>query len=121
MTSPVSAEFAIQLVYLVAGVEPVLQTHQVKARLNPAVGDHPMTFDGGHVGMVSELMPYAQAVAGYIEKMVGVQDFPSVFEYEVTEPLGAWLANFADEENGWPPLPQFVAELEKQGSAFFSQ
>ncbi|NQW81314.1 MAG: hypothetical protein HQ445_09090 [Polaromonas sp.] len=112
-------EAAIQLVYLVEGIEPVLAAHQVATRLNPATPGHLMTADGGHLGMVSDLADYAVDVADYINKMVGVQDFPGVFEYEVTSELGTWMAKLPGDQ--WPSRDAFKAELEKLGAEFFAQ
>jgi hypothetical protein len=85
-----------------------------------------MLANGGHIGMVTDLVPYADQVAEYLLEHAG-QDFPGVFEYEVTEDLGAWLANNTSyDSSAWTvtnrPLPiLFAAELASKGDAFFSQ
>ena len=110
---------ATQLVYLVTGIDTVLQTHRVRVRLTGEDEDHPITAGSGHIGMVDDMYPYAEAVVAYIDSRMD-QDFPGVFEYEVTETLGTWLANnWTDEEP--PTLASFNAELERQGDAFFAQ
>lgn len=117
MTNP--DDFAMQLVYLVEGIDEVLQTHQVATRLNPDTPAHLMTDGLGHTGMVADLIPYAKDVAEYVAKMVGVQDFPGVFEYEVTSDLGTWMAQYPGDT--WPSRDAFKAELEKLGAEFFAQ
>ena len=69
--------------------------------------------------MVNDLLPYAELVAAYIAIRVGKQDFPGVFEYEVTEELGEWLANAA--EASALTEATFKAQLEIVGDKFFSQ
>ena len=110
-------DIAVQLVYLVAGVEGKTRLHRITERLKGTNDDHPITEEGGHTGMVSDLIPYAKQVSAYLTLMSGKQDFPGVFEYEVTESMGAWLAE--NWESAGPN--SFQTELEAQGSAFFSQ
>lgn len=107
---------ALHLVYLVSGVEQVTVLHRVTCRLKGADVDHPITAGGGHIGMVEELLPYAQQIADYIAGVPEDQEWPGVFEYQVTESLGAWLA--ANWESAGPVA--FGEELTKQASAFFS-
>lgn len=112
-------ETAVQLAYLLAGVEPVLQTYAV-AQCLAGGDDHPILRDGGHIGMVTELLPFAKIVAQYVEDAVGKQDFPGVFEYEVTEELGTWLANsHANPSHDSSRGTLFIAELKKLGAFFF--
>ena len=110
-------DVAIQLVYLVAGVEGKTRLHRVTERLKGTNEDHPITEEGGHTGMVSDLIPYAKQVSAYLAAEAEKQDFPGVFEYEVTESLGAWLAE--NWESAGPT--SFQNELEAQSDVFFSR
>lgn len=114
-------ESAIQLVYLVAGAETVMNLHRVTERLTGRNDDHPLTCGGGHTGMVSYLLPYAELVATYIEERVGQQNFPGVFEYEVTEELGEWIAKTAETTDGNVSAVSFKTKLNELGDKFFSQ
>lgn len=107
---------AIQLVYLVAGVDSVRHAHRVKVHLTGSE-DHPISAGGGHIGMVSDLVPFAQLVAYYIK--ANTQNFPGVFEYEATESLGVWLAKNWDDNQ--PMAELFAAELKRQGDIFFAK
>ena len=112
-------EAAIHLVYLVAGVDKVLLAHRIKERLTGEDEEPAIIISVGHIGMVNDLYVYAEAVATYLMRRAGA-DYPGVFEYEVTESLGEWLAkNWTDEEP--PMLESFTAELKRQGDAFFDQ
>ena len=110
-------DIAAQLVYLVAGQETKVTPHHIAGRLTGDATDHPMRAAGGHIGMVGDLIPYARQVSAYLATKIGKQDFPGVFEYEITESLGAWLAD------NWERADKilFAFEMEKQGTAFFSQ
>jgi hypothetical protein len=110
-------DVAAQLVYLVIGTESKVDLHCVTERLKGTHGDHPLRAGGGHTGMVTDLLPYAKQVSAYLTSKAGEQDFPGVFEYEVTESLGAWLAD--NWESAGPQ--SFQNELEAQGAAFFAQ
>lgn len=108
---------AIQLVYLVDGITPVLAAHH-KADQHT---DHPIKASGGHIGMVNDLLPFAEIVATYqADADLKGAEYPGVFEYEVTEQLGGWLADhwvsFGDQL-----FVLFAAELERLGTEFFLQ
>ena len=119
-------DVATQLVYLVAGVETEASKHRVTQRL---LGNedyaHPIMHSGGHTGMVAELIPYAKLISAHITTMQA-QDFPGVFEYEVTEHMGGWLAKAAEDRDcgmyAVPPLvTQFKEELARESKKFFDQ
>lgn len=108
---------AVQLVYLIHGIEPILAAHFNADQHT----DHPITATGGHIGMVNDLLPYADIIATYqADADLKGAEYPGVFEYEVTEQLGAWLANhwvsFDDTL-----LTSFKTELERLGTEFFLQ
>lgn len=119
-------DVATQLVYLVAGIEFEASKHRVTQRLlgNKAYA-HPIMASGGHTGMVADLLPYAKLVSEHITSMQA-QDFPGVFEYEVTESLGMWLAKTAEEQG---PLifpltarpSQFKKQLALESKKFFDR
>ena len=110
-------DVAIQLTYLVAGTEDKVTLHHVTDRLTGTERDHPLRVGGGHIGMVEDLIPYAKQVSAYLSARPNDQSFPGVFEYEVTESLGAWLAD------NWETVGpgSFNTELEAQATAFFAQ
>ena len=89
--TPHTEQVAMQMAYLMAGVESVLVQHRIKTRLLGNEEAHPCCEGGGHIGFVSEVVPLADMVATEIAKRDG-QDFPGVFEYEVTEGIGKWYA-----------------------------
>jgi hypothetical protein len=109
-------DFAIQLVYLVAGAEPRIDIQHITNRLMGSESDHPLRVGGGHIGMVEDLISYAKQVSAYLRTRPDDQEFPGVFEYEVTESLGAWLAD------NWETvgLYSFNTELEARAAAFFT-
>jgi hypothetical protein len=110
-------DVAVQLVYLVAGTEWKVKLHEITGRLTDDQSDHPMRTDGGHIGMVNDLLPYARQVSEFLSSQPSDREYPGVFEYEVTESLGAWLAD------NWEPATHdlFKAELEAQATAFFTR
>lgn len=119
-------DVATQLVYLVAGVETEASKYRVTQRLLGNDDEaHPIMSSGGHTGMVADLLPYAKLVSAHIAFMQS-QDFPGVFEYEVTESLGSWLARAAKEQNSGlfavpSVLTQFREELARESKKFFDQ
>lgn len=118
-------DVATQLVYLVAGVERETTKYQVTQRLLGTQQDHAILAGGGHTGMVADLLPYAKLVSAHIANMLA-QDFPGVFEYEVTEHMGSWLARAIEDQNGGIyPVPamvkQFEEELALETKKFFNQ
>ena len=109
---------AIQLVYLVAGAEDVIDEQRAKNRVVESVDYSQFTEQvSGHIGMTHEFLPLAEIVAGYLTGLKEDQDFPGVFEYEVTERLGEWLVR--NWGNFTPDI--FLAEVESQGALFFAQ
>ena len=52
---------------------------------------------GGQIGIVADLCHYADFIEGALEKYAAVEDWPGVFQYEVSESLGAWLYAHPDE------------------------
>lgn len=113
---------AMQLVYLVAGAETVMDLYRVTQRLKGTDSGHPLTEGGGHIGMVDELMPFAELVDQHLESL-STQDFPGVFEYEVTEMLGAWLARYAEQQAPGTAslMDAFTVEMQRQSDLFFAQ
>jgi hypothetical protein len=80
--------------------------------------------NGGYIGMGIDMVEYAERVVDRLFALdPQVPDgFPGVFEYEVTEPLGSWLAN--NRANvAWPNFddPQFIAETDRRIKEFFAQ
>jgi len=116
-------DVATQLVYLVAGVERETTRHQVTQRLKGTDESHAILALGGHTGMVADLIPYAKLTSAHIATLCD-QDFPGVYEYQVTEELGVWLAKAACDQytgvHAIPPLvDQFKEQLLKLSIAFF--
>ena len=104
---------AIQLAYLVTGIDTSLRAFQ---RANPEQ-DHPMTEAGGHIEMVTDMVLYAQDVADLVGDPLRKQEFPGVFEYEVTEELGAWMGRQAVQ----PTRAEFGVELKRRDAEFFGK
>lgn len=114
----ITQDVAIQLVYLVDGAQQQVDAHFKANRRVANQPDHALVAAGGHIGMVSDLLPYANTVACWI-KAKGAQDFPGVFEYEVTESMGHWLADAAESET--LTNAAFSAQLETIGNQFFNR
>lgn len=107
-------DVATQLVYLVAGVERETTKYQVTQRLLGKSEDHAILAGGGHTGMVADMLPYAKLISSYLASLAE-QDFPGVYEYQVTECLGIWLAKAAEEQNGGIfPVPAMAAQFKEQ-------
>ena len=118
-------DVATQLVYLVAGIETQETKYRVTQRLLGNDDTHPLMASSGHIGMVCDLLPYAKAVSARLATQAA-QEFPGVYEYEVTECMGIWLARAAEDTNeGLFPYPniliQFNEQLEKLTTEFFNQ
>lgn len=109
---------AVHLVYLVAGIEHKLALHRTTNRLLDEDFQHPLLGAGGHIGMVVDLAPKAKLIADYIVEHDSLHsdDYPGVFEYEVTELLGQWYA-----DNPKATDEEFAAQLDATAVAFFSQ
>ena len=58
---------------------------------------------GGHIGIMEELAGYAELSQAILEHLA-VEDWPGVYEYEVSEPFGTWWINEA-LKHGTPPDP----------------
>jgi len=114
----INEQTAVQLVYLVAGIDEKLRIHRVTQRLTDCK-DHTLVAGGGHIGMVTDLLPWAAKVAKHLAAKADMQDFPGVFEYEVTEELGSWAADAA--QNGLVHADDFEAELNRLSELFFAQ
>lgn len=114
----IKSDAAIQLVYLVAGVETKLRLFEVTERLKTSDEVHLLVDGCGHTGMVADMLPYAVIVADWLETQAA-QTFPGVFEYEVTEELGEWIADA--EQAGMLTVETFTQQLEILGQKFFNQ
>lgn len=111
-------DVAVQLVYLVEGIEDRFKLQRVTDRLTGIASGHPLTDGGGHIGMVLDLIPKATAVSAHFAEQAEIhaQDFPGVIEYEVTTFLGAWYA-----DNPAATDAEFAAKLAEKTAEFFSQ
>ena len=114
----ITQDVAIQLVYLVDGAQQQVDAHFRANRRVANQPDHALVAAGGHIGMVSDLLPYAVVVSNWLEAK-GPQNFPGVFEYEVTESMGHWLADAAQNET--LTSAAFAAQLEIVGNQFFNR
>lgn len=114
-------EAATQLVYLVAGAEFRMDIFRTTERLTGRNNDHPLVDGNGHTGMVNDLLPFAELVGKYIDGRVEEQEFPGVFEYEVTEALGVWIAETAEVTDSGVLELDFITKLDELGDKFFSQ
>jgi len=114
-TYVVGDELAVQLVYLVAGIEQGLKKHEITNLMLGSDAPHPLVADSGHIGMVMNQVFKAELITRYIAGRYRGWQFPGVFEYEVTEPLGVWIA-----ENPEASIADFTAQLESSSRAFFN-
>jgi len=112
-TYVVGDELAVQLVYLVAGIEQGLKKHKITNLMLGSDAPHPLVADSGHIGMVMNQVFKAELITRHL--VDHDLDHPGVFEYEVTEPLGVWIA-----ENPEASMGDFTAQLESFSRAFFN-
>ena len=112
-TYVVGDELAVQLVYLVAGIEQGLKKHKITNLMLGSDAPHPLVADSGHIGMVMNQVFKAELITRHL--IDHDLDHPGVFEYEVTEPLGVWIA-----ENPEASMGDFTAQLESFSRAFFN-
>lgn len=114
----IKTDAAIQLVYLVAGAETKINIFRVTERLKSSDSEHLLSVGQGHTGLVNDMLPYAVIVADWLEAQAE-QNFPGVFEYEVTEVMGEWMADA--EQTGVLTAETFTQQLNTLGQKFFSQ
>jgi len=114
-TYVVGDELAVQLAYLVAGIEQGLKKHKITNLMLGSDAPHPLVANGGHIGMVMNQVFKAELITRHLVNRHHDSDFPGVFEYEVTEPLGVWIA-----ENPEASMGDFTAQLESFSRAFFN-
>jgi hypothetical protein len=82
---------AIQAVFLSNGFfEAQLAQPEPSAELHSGI-------HGGQIGIVADLCSYADFIEDVLEKYTVIEDWPGVFQYEVSESLGAWLYEHPDE------------------------
>lgn len=93
-TSNVTRHSGMFTAYLLKAVEERLDL------LDGKIHERFMETMGGHIGLVSELADIGLQLALHVEasetaQRFNVEGWPGVFEYEVIEPFGEWLANVA--------------------------
>lgn len=104
-------EAAIQLAYLVAGADSAVNLVPTDRQQ-----DHAIQSSGGHIGMVADLLVFAEQVADYFDSALESGSHgQGVFQYEVTVELGKFLA-----ENWGSADTQklFTAKLQELGANF---
>ena len=78
--------------------------------------------NGGYIGMAIDLVYYAEAIYDALRKYQDWGSWPSVFAYDVTEPLGEWVARHrAGQLMVMGHDPEFQAELDRRIAWFFAQ
>lgn len=60
----------------------------------------------GQIDAAHAIAPWADAIGDCWEYLSDIQDFPGVFDYEVTEPFGQWL-----RANWDAPFPEAIGQL----------
>lgn len=75
----------------------------------------------GHLELVQELAEYAVLSEQWIME-AKPQDFPGVYDYEVSEPFGEWFTDFVltSEGNVVPSKAEGTAKLRELFDAFFA-
>jgi len=104
MTWADAFEVAYAAVYLSIGFEDACRADTSGIRYGAWGG----VARGGHLGCVHRLVGLARVQEQWLQD-AGKTDFPGVFAYEFTEPLGGWLY-----ANGDPTDAEFIAELERR-------
>lgn len=74
---------ATTAVHLYAGLED--------ERLRQEIKSYPNEGSGGFSELVADIADYAEALEEVWEAEQRTDDFPTVYDYEVTQPMGAWL------------------------------
>lgn len=82
-------QLAISLVFIMEGIN---QCDGGKVRDTAGMG---------HIDFVDALLPYAVLVEEAWRQVLE-HEFPGVFEYEVTEPFGAWIGQYILTHNCFP-------------------
>lgn len=99
-------ECRIQACYLTAGLDSEFRK-----------ANHDLLPAGGYMDLIDLCADMSVVVAEFLESPeVLPLEFPGVFNYEVTEELGAWLL-----ENHHCNRDQFVAELKREFQVFMNQ
>lgn len=75
-----------------AGIQMVYLMEEFDAETTQEIYSIHADNHGGHIGIVSSMYEHASTIV-YLLNQQNTQDFPGVFEYEVTEELGRWLFN----------------------------
>lgn len=72
--------------------------------------------DNGYLATTERIAALAILVHHALKDYAGVQDWPGVYHYEVTEPMGSWFhANSTCTED------QFEIELRRRNAEWFAQ
>lgn len=98
--TPLNKNVAICLVYLMAGFDSERRIHHgtdVEATYNYHADLH-----GGHIGIVSDLVDYAEFIETYLDGQYNEAEYHGVIQYEVYESLGQWIFSYPDA-----PLSEF--------------
>lgn len=108
---------AVQAMFLYEGALYKLDVHRTAEKLDPSIGEHD-ALDRGYVGMAFDLAKHAEQIAAFLAPYEDNprMEWPGVFEYEVTEPLGRWYA-----DNPHCTWDEFQVELERRAKEYFEQ
>jgi len=85
-----------------------------------AYSDHIQGGVGGFTGLLSELQQYAEESERLLVER-DPEDFPGVYDYEVSEEFGAWFGRYMAEHGEVPPSKVGKAHLASMIVAFFNQ
>lgn len=77
-------------------------------------------WDKGCIEMVQSIVSYAPLVSRLLDALE-MQDFPGVFDYEVSSPFGKWFGDYILEHGDEPPKQDACSWLSKEVESFFTQ
>lgn len=106
------SEVALAASYLVLGLAEHQDYDKVLPRWSANGGE-------GQFAMINGISEYAPKIADLLE--VEEREFPGVFHYEVTEPLGKWLATQILETGSLPDFNDGLKKLIEMYEDFFGQ
>ena len=116
----------VQLVFLMDGFNAAyreLKDREVDTG-ERLYGQHANTHNG-YIGIVSNMAAYAYAIGDALDEYIlanyfDIVEYPGVFEYEVTEELGAWLFTRPEAFTEGRISPQFRSQVKAKIEAWFN-
>ena len=75
---------------------------------------------GGLIGVDSEIVEFALLSGELLDKLAPIDDWPGVYEYEVSWPFGAWLRAEVDSRGRFPHMDVAKPKMIELMVDFFS-